>query len=153
MFRHLTDIEHLPGFHVRLDTKLQSGQRQASQVALSALIVTISPHFFSDLVSCFDPSSSSLLCVPGAESDGGSQAACFAGGCQDCPSMVHQGPEDESHLSHSEPLQHRCHSEVSDCWDLVPCVRSRLHSVCPASGHGEDTFLHTLILIDVSVNY
>lgn len=134
-------------------TKLQSGQRQASQVALSALIVTISLHLFSDLMFPVLTPPLPLLCIPGAESDGGSQAACFAGGCQDCPSMVHQGPEDESHLSHSEPLQHRCHSEMSDCGDLVPCVRSRLHSVCPASGHGEDTFLHTLILIDVSVNY
>lgn len=92
--------------------------------------------------SCFDPCSSSVLCVPGAESDRGSQAACFTGGCQNCPSVVHQGPEDESHLSHSEPLQHRCHSEVSDCRDLVPCVRSRLHSVCAPSGHGEDTHSH-----------
>ncbi len=50
IFRHLKDIEHLPGFHVRLDTKLQSGQRQASQVTLSALIVTISAHLFSDLM-------------------------------------------------------------------------------------------------------
>lgn len=50
MSRHLKDIEHLPGFHVRLDTKLQSAPSQAPQVALSALIVTISPHLFSELM-------------------------------------------------------------------------------------------------------
>lgn len=80
-----------------------------------------------------------LSCPPpkGAEPDRGSQAAGPAGRRQDSQSVVHQGEEDEGHLPHPQPVQHRRHPEVSDRRGVVPRLRHGLHPVCSAEGNGE----------------
>lgn len=49
----------------------------------------------------------------GAEPNGGPQTAGSAGRGQGGARVVHQGQEDESHLPHTQPVQHRRHPEVS----------------------------------------
>lgn len=55
--------------------------------------------------------------------------------------MVHQSEEDEGHLPHPQPLQHRRDAEVSDRRGVVSRLRSGLHPVRSASGDGESPCL------------
>lgn len=80
---------------------------------------------------------STCLCPKGPEPDRGPQAEGPAGCSQDRPSVVHQSEEDEGHLPHPQPLQHRRDAEVSDRRGVVSRLRSGLHPVRSASGDGE----------------
>lgn len=78
------------------------------------------------------------LFVPkGAKPDWGPQAEGLAGCCQDRQGVVHQSEKNEGHLPHSQPLQHRCDTEVSDRRGVVSCLRPGLHPVCSAERDGE----------------
>lgn len=50
-----------------------------------------------------------LLASAGAEPNWGPPSASAAGRLQDHAGVVHQSEEDEGHLPHAQPLQHRRH--------------------------------------------
>lgn len=55
--------------------------------------------------------------------------------CKKHQELVCEGAQDQSHLSHAEPVQPRCDPEVSDCGMLGACSGLGDHSACSKEGN------------------
>lgn len=85
-----------------------------------------------------------LCCVSaGSEEDGGVQGLGAEQSRWQRPALDLQSEENESHLSHTQPVQHRHHPKAHSGGDLVSCLRSDQRPECSDQGLGQFNSPHS----------